>query len=367
MLRLGLTVSIVLLSACNAPRGGAVQSEILAEANTKVPDIALYQVDRSTLGKFQSWPSTDSSDSHNWLKHKHQSSDVAITTGDILNIVIWDSEETSLLSNGVNNSTTMKGLKVSPSGTIFLPFAGTVHVAGLSEHGARTLVQRKMTEVVPSAQVQLSVTKGTKASVSLVSGVVKPGTYPINDGHFTVLNAVAGAGGPDGRIANPQLRLVRAGKIYTESLATLLEDAGKDTILRGGDKLSIEPDKRYFRSLGAASKEAIVPFDRPKITALDAVSMIGGLDERTADPKGIMVLRQYKLSQVRDDGTGPANDRTVFAFDLTSADGLFSAGEFNIHSKDTVLVTESSLISTNYALGIISRLTGIAENINTIR
>lgn len=368
MLRLGLAVSVsIFLTACNAPRGGAIQSEILAEANAKAPDIALYQVDRSTLAKYRAWPSTNDSDGYGWLKHKHQGPDAAITPGDSLNIVIWDSEETSLLSNGTSTSTVMKDLKVSSSGTIFLPFAGTVRVAGLSENGARNIIQRKMSEVVPSAQVQLSASKGTNASVSIVAGVAKPGSYPINDGHFTVLNALAAAGGPNARISNPQLRLVRSGKVYTESLATLLEDADQDTVLRGGDKLSIESDRRYFRSLGAATKEAIIPFDRPQITALDAMSMIGGLDARSADPKGIMVLRQYKPTQVRDDGTGPANDRAVFVFDITSADGMFSAGEFNIQSKDTVLVTESSLNSANYTLGVLLRLTGAAEDLNALR
>ena len=37
----------------------------------------------------------------------------------------------------------------------------------------------------------------------------------------------------------------------------------------------------------------------------------------------------------------------VFALDLTSADGLFSAGEFGIQDQDLVLVTQSTLVNTN--------------------
>ncbi|MBT2131499.1 polysaccharide biosynthesis/export family protein [Aliiroseovarius lamellibrachiae] len=367
MLRLVLSVgAIALLSACNLPRGAALQSEIVAAANAPTPQIALYQVDRSTLPEYQAWPMTGGVKNHGWLRHKHQGPENAISAGDEISIVIWDSEEASLLSGRGNRATQMKSLKVSTGGTVFLPFAGAVQVAGLSETSARNRIQRKMSEVVPSAQVQLAVTKGAKGSVSVVSGVLRPGSYPVDSSHFTVLNAVATAGGANARIENPQLRLIRAGKVYTKSMSALLENPDLDTVLRGGDKLSVETDKRYFRSLGAAAKEAIIPFSKDEISALDAMSMIGGLSEKRANLKGIMVLRDYDAAHVRQDGSGPSNERSVFVFDLASADGLFSAGEFAIHPKDTVLVTETSIASATTALTVLSRLAGIASDVNSL-
>lgn len=367
MLRFGLALgAVVFLSACNLPRGAALPSEIVAEANKANPDIALYYVTRSTLAQYQAWPDTGNNDRHGWLRHKHSGTDTSIASGDLVNIVVWDSEEASLLSGRGNRATQMQGLKVSSGGTIFLPFAGAVQVAGLSETAARNRIQRKMSEAVPSAQVQMSVTKGPRGSVSVLSGVRKPGAYPIETPHFSVLNAVAMAGGPDAKIENPQVRLIRAGKVYTHSMDALLDNPDIDTILRGGDKLSVEVDDRYFRSLGAASKEAIFKFPKDEVTALDAMSIIGGVSENRADPRGIMVLRQYKSGQVRTDGSGPSNDRAVFVFDITSADGLFSAGKFKIHSEDTVLVTESAISTASIALQFLGRLTGAAADIDDV-
>lgn len=367
MLRFGIALSVIfLMSACNLPRSAALETEIAAEANADVPQIALYQVTRDTLPKFKNWPHTGNQVDQGWIRHKHIGSDTAIAINDLINIVVWDSEDASLLSGRGNRATQMNALKVTSGGTIFLPFAGAVHVAGMSETAARNRIQRKMSEAVPSAQVQISVEKGPLGSVSVVSGVSKPGNYPIDGAHFTVLNAVAMAGGAHGNIANPQLRLIRRGKVYNKSMADVLENPEMDTVLRGGDKLSVEIDTRYFRSLGAASKEAIFPFEKDEITALDAMSMIGGVSENRADLKGIMVLRQYKPSHVREDGSGPSNDRAVFVFDITTADGLFSAGQFMINSQDTVLVTESSVASASLALQILARLTGAATDINTV-
>lgn len=367
MLRAGFAIgAIALLSACNMPRGGPVESEIVAAAKAETPEIALYYVTRDTLNSFQSWPATNSSDKRGWLRHKHAGPDNAIGSGDLIDVVIWDSEEQSLLSSNGNRMTHMKALKVSSAGTIFLPFAGAVRVAGLSEAGARTRIQRKMAEAVPSAQVQMSVTKGPLGSVSVVSGVQKPGAYAIDTTHYTVLNAIATAGGASASIDNPQVRLIRKGKVYRKSMASLLENPDADTVLRGGDKLTVEKDSRYFRSLGAASKEAIFPFTKDSVSALDAMSIIGGVSDQRANPKGIMVLRQYQPGQVRADGAGPSNDRAVFVFDITTADGLFSAGKFGIQSQDTVLVTESSVATANAALLLFARLTGALTDVNNL-
>ncbi len=71
----------------------------------------------------------------------------------------------------------MKDMQVSAGGgTVFLPFVSTVQVAGLSRTQARARIQRKMEEIVPSAQVQLNVKPGARGgSVSVVAGVSKPG------------------------------------------------------------------------------------------------------------------------------------------------------------------------------------------------
>ena len=133
-----------------------------------------------------------------------------------------------------------------------------------------------------------------------------------------------------------------------------------------GDKVAIENDERYFRSLGAASREAIVPFGKASISALDAMSLIGGLSDLRANPKGILVLREYSAKAVRSDSSGPNNARSVFVIDLTTADGLFSAGKFDIHHQDTVLVTESSVASATLLLGLIRQLTGAVFDVSRL-
>ena len=80
--------------------------------------------------------------------------------------------------------------------------------------------------------------------------------------------------------------------------------------------------------------------------------------------QGILILRTYPESAVRRDGTGPRHVRTIFTINLTTADGLFSAGQFQIRSGDVIYATESPTMVTRSILGMTALLFGVANQTN---
>ena len=98
-------------------------------------------------------------------------------------------------------------------------------------------------------------------------------------------------------------------------------------------------------SLGAAGAESQFDFNRDNVSALDALSIIGGVNDTRANPKGVLVLREYPASALKSGQRGPRQQRVVFTIDLTTSDGLFSARNFHINSGDLVLATESPVSS----------------------
>jgi polysaccharide export outer membrane protein len=118
----------------------------------------------------------------------------------------------------------------------------------------------------------------------------------------------------------------------------------------------LEQDDRYFLSLGTTSSEALHPFTKSEVSALDALAIIGGVTDGRANPQGVLILREYDPSAVIPGAVpspaGPPHDRVVFTINLTSADGLFSAGRFMIQPGDLVYGTESPLGSATTILGI---------------
>jgi len=357
---LGALVALSLAGACSLPRGAALQSEILSQSDAELPDIAIYPVTRDLLPVVARWPASGGIASHGWLSHQPGAAEIRVKPFDSIDITVWDSEENSLLTAPEAKLVDITGLRVTDSGQIFVPYIGYLRVSDRTPDAARRLVEREMAAIVPSAQVQLTVTPGSRGSVSLVGGVAQPGSYPMPEGNFTVLNLISEGGGPGTALRNPQVRLIRGDRTYVTSLDSLLKSPARDTVLRGGDKVALVEDERYFRALGASGAEQLVYFEKDSISALDALSLIGGLQDSRANPKGILVMREYPPTAVQPGDGGPDNARTVFTIDLTTSDGVFSAGRFDIQPGDTVMVTEAllpaaqafaQLIGTTFSVG----------------
>jgi polysaccharide biosynthesis/export protein len=352
-----------LLAGCNLPKGAAEQRQILAGADSPDATFAVEFVRGDNIERLKSWPNTGRSISKGWIKRSRGPGDQLIEPGDVVDISVWDNEENSLLLSPTQKVVDLKGMRVSQSGSVFMPYVDEIYIAKMTPDRARAAIQDRMATIIPSAQVQLQHNAGRSSTVDLVSGTQRPGNYPLPDRNFTVTALIALGGGLVNNMNNPQIRVLRDGKLYGTSMQTLLRNPELDTTLRGGDKVYVEKDERYFLSLGAAGREAQIDFPQDRITALDALSLIGGVNDVRADPKGILILRTYRGNTLRGDGSGPAKDRMVFAIDLTSADGLFSAGEFVINDGDLVLATESPITTTETVVRVVGASLGLVRRL----
>lgn len=362
---LGLVLLSLALQGCALPQGAGLATQVLAGADEVDANFAVRFVTAENLDTIKSWPGVPDPNALNgWIGRKGGSAGSQIEAGDIVTLSVWSNEENSLLGSPDQKQIEFPPLTVSPDGTIFLPYADKVYIAKMSPEEAREAVQNGLSSVIPSAQVQLSVTSGRRNEVELISGVPRPGPYPMPDKNFSILSLISLGGGVSPALTNPQVRLSREGTLYGISVEKLLGNPSLDTTLRGGDKVYLENEKRYFLSLGAAGDEAQHAFPQASVSALDAMSIIGGLNDTTANPKGILILREYPTRAVRADGTGPEKDRMIFVFDVTTADGLFSAGDFNIQHQDLVLVTESPIITARNAISLFTSALGIGKSIS---
>lgn len=359
-IRQGITALLLglMVSACNTPRGAGFEAEVLAatsqtEDGTDVYDFAVHEVTRATLPVLARWPSPNTSRSYSWINAAAQPASLLIAPGDTLEVVIWDAEENSLLTSPGQRVAQLQDVSVGSDGRIFIPFVGEMRVAGMAPGTARQRIEDELVGTVPSAQVQVRVAPGRSNTANLVSGVNRPGVYPLPDRNTSVLALIAEGGGVQNSLANPQVRLFRGRDVYGISIAKLFENPELDTVLRGGDRVIVEAEERSFLSLGATNSQSVHLFPQDHVTALDALAIIGGVAESRADPQGILVLRTYPARSLRSDGTGPEKDRVVFTLDLTSADGLFSAGQFHIAPGDLVYATESPLVAARSIVSLI--------------
>lgn len=359
----------ILLAACNTPRGAGFESEVLSTSQDQNADgisnddFAVFAVTREELPQLNSWPRVGAR-RYSWINRQSQPASLIIAPGDKLIITVWDAEENSLLTGPGQRVAQLQETPVGSDGRIFIPFVGDLRVAGMAPATARAQIEARLVDTIPSAQVQLNVAAGRANTANLVGGVTTPGVYPLPDRDFTLLGLLSLGGGVRGDLKNPQVRLMRGRDIYGASLSRIYENPGLDTTLRGGDRVIIEEEERYFLSLGAAGSEALHIFPKDHVTALDALAIIGGVADARANPKGILILREYPSSAVNAaDDSHPSQERIVFTMDLTSADGLFSAGKFEVMPGDLVYATESPAVAGEGILRLLNSIVNLRARV----
>ncbi|WP_415922463.1 polysaccharide biosynthesis/export family protein [Tateyamaria sp. SN6-1] len=346
------------------PRGAAIQGEITRSQNSEDAAFSVVPITRDNIASLRKWPVTGWAGHYHWFSDARGPKSNLIRTGDQIDLVIWDNQENSLLTAAEQKNVAINGLTVSPAGTIFVPYLNEVPVRGQTPEAARERISQDLELVVPDAQVQLSVSAGPDNSVDAVRGFASPGTYPLPNRNYSLLSLISVAGGISDSLENPLVRVIRDGKTYEIRADTLFDRASTNVVLRGGDKVIVEEDERYFVALGATGTETIVPFNREHITAIEALALLGGISDSRANPKGVLILREYSGKQVRSDGSGPDRQQVVFTIDLTSADGLFAANKFQVNPRDLVVATESPVNSVRTIFGLIGAVVGVGNALN---
>ncbi len=359
-----LLIAFLALSACSLPRGVAIDREILRESASTESSFSVVAVTRASLPEIAKWPVTGWSGAYRWLSGGGGPGSAYIRPGDRVSLVVWDSQDTSLLTSPGQPATNLPNLEVSPAGTIFVPYVGEVRINGMTPSQARSEVQDALSTISQSAQVQLQVTPGQANTVDMVSGVARPGSVALHGRRVTLLSLIAQSGGIIPALKNPLVRLIRNGHSYEIRADELFSNARRDITMRGGDRVIIEEDERYFVAFGATGKEQLVPFDRERITALEALSMVGGLQDARANLKGVLILREYPEGATSPPRAhGPEKRQVIFTFDLTSADGLFAARNFRVNPRDTVIATESPVGPARSVIAFVDSLLNIATKL----
>lgn len=363
LIHTAVLISLILLPAACArgrlPGGAPVSEEILEQASAETPGFALYPITRAFLPTVTQWPPTGKQENLRWIANNQGAKTQIIQPGDKLTLRIWDSSENSLLTSLDQKMVQLQDVTVAANGSVFMPYVGSISVIGLTPDLAREELQSSLEAIVPSAQLQLEMTEGRNNAVDLVSGVAEPGTYPMPDRNYTVLGLISAGGGISSALNNPQIRLMRGGAIYGTSVDALLNNPRLDTLLKGGDRVFVEEDERYFLSFGATGEEDLHIFTKDNVSAMDAISIMGGINDRTADPQGLLILREYSASALRAGARGPRQTRVVFTVDLTSADGIFSARRFQINPDDLLIATESPINDVLTVSNIIGNFVGV--------
>jgi len=191
-------------------------------------------------------------------------------------------------------------VSVADDGTMRIPLAGAVPVAGLTPEAASRRIEAslKSGRFLIDPHVSLTVTQALSQRVSVLGEVRNPGRYPI-DARTGVVDLLAQAGGVT-ELASDRIFVLRvdaSGKTtrYPVNLRGLSDPraASPSQKLRAGDSLFI-PRAEQFSILGEVQKPAMYKLEAD-LTVEEAISVAGGIT-----PKGSE--RRVEIRRTGPDG-----------------------------------------------------------------
>ena len=238
---------------------------------------------------------------------------------------------------------------VTADGLIGFPLLGDVKAQGLTPAQLEAeLKQRLEKDYLVDPQVSVVVQEHRSQRVFVLGEADKPGTYYLT-GEARLIDVLSQAGGP-GKSAGQEVQVIRGPKLgepvtpgaagstaLRVNLRKLLDgDPTDNLILQDGDTIFIPKSASFFVQ-GEVKKPGAYGLEKAT-TAVDAISMAGGLTDRAAPATGA-VLRK-----------GPDGGQRRIPLDLSGADPR--AREVALVDGDTVVVPAGN---TFYILGEVKK------------
>lgn len=259
---------------------------------------------------------------------------------DILTITVWDHPELTIPA-GEFRSPTAAGHKVGSDGRFYFPYAGKVLAAGRTTSQVRAELERKLAKFITKPQVGVAIAAYRSQQAYISGNITKPGVFSINDVPLTVRDIIAKSGGLTENASDYALLSHHKQKIDIDLDALYRKgDDSQNYVLRGGDSLYIadknKADKVFV--MGEVKKAGSIPFSRFGLSLAEALSESGSIDEQTANPSGIFVIRQEKPTD---------KQASVYQLQMSSVHSMLLAEQFNLRPRDIVYVTAAPITRWN--------------------
>ncbi len=275
--------------------------------------------------------------------------------GDTLEVSVWEAPPALLFGAaaidpklGMNGSrvTAFPEQMVSADGTINVPFAGAVPVAGKSTQEIEKEIVRRLSGKANQPQVLVRLTRNATSNVTVVGEVGQSVRMPLTAKGERLLDALAAAGGVRQPVNKMTIQLSRAGKVVAMPLEAVIRDPAQNIVLQPGDVITASFQPLSFVALGATGRNEEIPFEAQGITLAQALGRIGGLQDARADAQGVFVFRFEDPAAFPDNGKGLSQTPdgkvpVVYRADLKNPATFLIAQNFPVKNKDVFYVSNA--------------------------
>lgn len=368
----------LLLAACSSlPASGPTVSDVQDEViQDDVVNYMLVDIDSRVLDELTSRGAAGLLESFgNERLATGGAPDLRIGIGDVVQVMIWEvggglfasaqlqagmPPEAAAAAGTGASSATIPAQIVARDGAITVPFAGRVHVAGMTPAQAENAIRAALAGKAMEPQVLVTVSNSVSGSVTVMGEVTGGARIPLTLNGDRLLDVIATAGGIKTPVAETVIRVTRGASTGKAALTTILANPSENIFMRPGDVVTVERETRAYVILGASGLNAQVPFERADLTLAQALGKAGGLQDQRADAAGVFLFRFEAADTARSlDPRNPLPELgqpvpVVYRLDLRDPKGYFFAQRFAVHEDDVIYVSNSGVDELQKGLGIIS-------------
>jgi polysaccharide export outer membrane protein len=229
--------------------------------------------------------------------------------GDALEISVWEAPPAALFGTGLVDTRTglstssrvsvLPDQVVGSTGTINMPFAGVVQVAGRTTDQIEQEITRRLKPKANDPQVMVRILRNVSANVTVVGEVNTSTRMPLTPKGERLLDALAAAGGlrqPVGKITVQVTREVRTNgtrtvRVHSLPMDAIISDPAQNIVLQPGDVVTALHLSNSLTVLGATTRNEEINFEAQGITLAQALGRVGGLQDMRAHAAGVFIFR----------------------------------------------------------------------------
>jgi polysaccharide export outer membrane protein len=288
--------------------------------------------------------------------------------GDVLTVSIWEAPPAVLFGSAVmdpkasiatTRETSLPEQMVAEDGTINVPFAGSVPVAGKSPQQIESEIVKRLAGKANEPQVLVRVSRNVTANVTVVGEVAQSVRMPLTAKGERLLDAMAAAGGVKQPVGKTTVQISRGKQVLAMPLDSVIQDARQNIRLQPGDVVTALYQPLSFTALGATGKNDEVTFEAQGITLAQALGRINGLQDMRSDARGLFLFRFEDPAAF--DGDAKSVPHTpeglipvVYRLDLRDPRSFLVSQNFPMRNKDVVYVANAPSAELQKFLNILT-------------
>lgn len=251
-------------------------------------------------------------------------------------------------------------LKVSAEGTVTVPYAGTLHVAGQTVDQAAATIRQALARKSQAPQVVVHVVESVTNSAIVYGNVTRPGRVFLTPARERLMDVIALAQGSPHPPEDSIIQLTRGNHVARVAMSVPENDPSQNIEIHPGDRIEVIYKPRTFTVFGATGKVSEVPFAVPELSLSEALARTGGPLDQQSDPNGIFLLRYEDNDVVRRLGLPVAEGKPVtpivYQIDMMNPGNYFLGQHFAMRDKDMLYYSNAKANNFYKLFGLISTI-----------